>query len=152
MLQSATAGAPGSSRGVVLMRMATVGHAFARSSRLSARLLTAVTLAAGLTVAAGSLSQTAASAASKSPLLIGDLCSCTGPEASTISQTTDVVQAWAKSVNAKGGIDGHQVQITVKDDGYNPATPATRTPTSSHPAEPSTTPTAPAPWRPRKPG
>jgi branched-chain amino acid transport system substrate-binding protein len=104
------------------MRMAHVGGAFARGGRVSARLLTALTLAAGLTVAAGSLSQSAASAASKSQLLIGDLCSCTGPEASTISQTTDVVQAWAKSVNAKGGIDGHQIQITVKDDGYNPAT------------------------------
>jgi branched-chain amino acid transport system substrate-binding protein len=104
------------------MRMATVGGAFARGSRIGGRLLTALTLAAGLTVAAGSLSQTPASAASKAPLLIGDLCSCTGPEASTISQTTDVVQAWANSVNAKGGIDGHKVQITVKDDGYNPAT------------------------------
>jgi branched-chain amino acid transport system substrate-binding protein len=63
-----------------------------------------------------------ASAASKSPVVIGDLCSCTGPEASTISQTTDVVQSWAKSVNAKGGLEGHQIQIVVKDDAYNPTT------------------------------
>ena len=56
------------------------------------------------------------------PVVIGDLCSCTGPEASTISQTTDVVNAWASSVNAEGGLDGHKVQIVVKDDGYNPAT------------------------------
>jgi branched-chain amino acid transport system substrate-binding protein len=81
-------------------------------------------LAAGLTLATGALSQPA-SAASKSTVVIGDLCSCTGPEASTISQTTDVVQAWAKSVNAKGGLAGHQVQIVVKDDGYNPATSLT---------------------------
>jgi branched-chain amino acid transport system substrate-binding protein len=79
-------------------------------------------LAAGLTLATGALSQPANAAGKASPVIIGDLCSCTGPEASTISQTTDVVQAWAKSVNAKGGLDGHQVQIVVKDDGYNPAT------------------------------
>jgi branched-chain amino acid transport system substrate-binding protein len=102
--------------------MATVGGAFARGARASGRVLTALTLTAGLTVAVGSLGQAAASAASKSPLLVGDLCSCTGPEASTIGQTTSVVEAWAKSVNASGGIDGHQVQVVVKDDAYNPAT------------------------------
>jgi branched-chain amino acid transport system substrate-binding protein len=85
------------------------------------RIISAMALAAGLTLATGALSQPA-SAAAKSPVVIGDLCSCTGPEASTISQTTNVVQAWAASVNAKGGLNGHQVQIVVKDDGYNPTT------------------------------
>jgi branched-chain amino acid transport system substrate-binding protein len=99
-----------------------MGGALVGGGRFGGRVLMALTLAAGLTVAAGSLGQTAASAASKTPLMIGDLCSCTGAEASTIAQTTDVVQAWASSVNAKGGIDGHPVQIIVKDDGYNPAT------------------------------
>jgi branched-chain amino acid transport system substrate-binding protein len=78
-------------------------------------------LAAGLTLVTGAMSQPAG-AAGKAPLVIGDLCSCTGPEASTISQTTNVVQAWADSWNAKGGIDGHKIQIVVKDDGYNPST------------------------------
>jgi branched-chain amino acid transport system substrate-binding protein len=88
---------------------------------LGGRIISAMALAAGLTLATGALSQPA-SAASKSPVVIGDLCSCTGPEASTISQTTDVVQSWAKSMNAKGGLEGHQIQIVVKDDGYNPTT------------------------------
>jgi branched-chain amino acid transport system substrate-binding protein len=79
-------------------------------------------LAAGLTLVTGAMGQPAGAASSKAPFVIGDLCSCTGPEASTISQTTNVVQAWASSVNAKGGIDGHKVQIIVKDDGYNPTT------------------------------
>jgi branched-chain amino acid transport system substrate-binding protein len=79
-------------------------------------------LAAGLTLVTGAIGQPAGASGSKAPLIIGDLCSCTGPEASTISQTTNVVQAWASSVNAKGGIDGHKVQIIVKDDGYNPTT------------------------------
>jgi branched-chain amino acid transport system substrate-binding protein len=85
------------------------------------RIVGAMALAAGLTLATGALSQPA-SAASKAPAVVGDLCSCTGPEASTISQTTDVVQAWAKSINAAGGLNGHPVTIVVKDDGYNPST------------------------------
>ena len=93
-----------------------------RNGLAGGRILCAMALAAGLTLVTGAVSQPAGAASSKAPLVIGDLCSCTGPEASTISQTTDVVNAWASSVNAKGGIDGHKVQIVVKDDGYNPST------------------------------
>ena len=93
-----------------------------RNGLAGGRILCAMALAAGLTLVTGAVSQPAGAASSKAPLVIGDLCSCTGPEASTISQTTDVVNAWASSVNAKGGIGGHKVQIVVKDDGYNPTT------------------------------
>jgi len=93
-----------------------------RNGLLGGRILCAMALAAGLTLVSGAMGQTAGAASSKAPMVIGDLCSCTGPEASTISQTTDVVNAWASSVNAKGGIGGHKVQIVVKDDGYNPTT------------------------------
>ncbi len=98
------------------MRVAAI-----RNGLVGGRILCAMAVAAGLTLVTGAMSQPA-SAATKSVVVVGDLCSCTGPEASTISQTTDVVNAWAKSVNAAGGLDGHQVQIVVKDDGYNPAT------------------------------
>jgi branched-chain amino acid transport system substrate-binding protein len=63
-----------------------------------------------------------AGAATKAPIVIGDVCSCTGPEASSIAQTTPTLQAWAKYVTAHGGIQGHPVQLIVKDDGYNPTT------------------------------
>jgi branched-chain amino acid transport system substrate-binding protein len=36
-----------------------------------------------------------------------------------------VAQAWAKSVNASGGIQGHPVEITLKDDASNPGTAVT---------------------------
>ncbi len=98
------------------MRVAAI-----RNGLLGGRIICATALVAGLTLVTGALSQPA-TAATASPVVIGDLCSCTGPEASTISQTTDVVNAWASAVNAKGGLDGHKVQIVVKDDGYNPAT------------------------------
>ncbi len=63
---------------------------------------------------------TQAGAATATPVVIGDICSCTGPEASSISQTTATMQAWASWVNSHGGLAGHQVQLIVKDDGYNP--------------------------------
>jgi len=104
------------------MRITAIRGGFTRSWLRGGRVLGAVALGAGLTMGVGASAQPAAAASSAKPLVVGDLCSCTGPEASTISQTTAVVKAWASSVNAHGGIDGHQVQIVVKDDGYNPTT------------------------------
>jgi branched-chain amino acid transport system substrate-binding protein len=63
-----------------------------------------------------------AGAATATPIAVGDICSCTGPEASSVAQTTPTLEAWAKYVNSQGGIDGHQVKLIVKDDGYNPGT------------------------------
>ena len=89
--------------------------------------MTAVALAAGALALAGAVSfvvmpTTAATAAgSASPITIADLCSCTGPEASTISQTTDTMQAWASWVNDHGGLAGHKVNLVVLDDGYSGA-------------------------------
>ncbi|HEY6426175.1 MAG TPA: hypothetical protein VIX84_02995, partial [Acidimicrobiales bacterium] len=54
----------------------------------------AMALAAGSAAFAGALSSAmvpatpAAAASPSSPITVADLCSCTGPEASTISQTT----------------------------------------------------------------
>jgi branched-chain amino acid transport system substrate-binding protein len=79
----------------------------------------AAAIAGTVLIAAGSA--TPALAASK-PIIVGDICSCTGPEASTIGQTSAVLQAWEKYTNAHGGIQGHQVQLIVKDDATNPAT------------------------------
>ena len=104
------------------MGIVAIRGGFKRSWLSGGRVLGAVALGAGLTFAAGASAPPATAASSGKPLVVGDLCSCTGPEASTISQTTAVVKAWASSVNAHGGIDGHQVQIVVKDDGYNPTT------------------------------
>ena len=66
--------------------------------------------------------QPAGGGAILSPINVGDIASLTGPEASSIDQTTEVLEAWAKTVNAKGGLQGHPVNVIVKDDGYNPAT------------------------------
>jgi branched-chain amino acid transport system substrate-binding protein len=91
--------------------------------RIGARALGSVVIAAGTLLGVTALGAAEpAGAATPAPIVIGDICSCTGPEASTISQTTPIMQAWASYVNAHGGVQGHQVQIVVKDDGYNPGT------------------------------
>jgi branched-chain amino acid transport system substrate-binding protein len=87
----------------------------------------ACALAVGLLAFAGAMGVAAASATSagaaspSSPITIADLCSCTGPEASTISQTTATMEAWASWVDSHGGLAGHPVHLVVLDDGYSAA-------------------------------
>ena len=84
----------------------------------------AVALAASSLVLAGAVTVVgqgapAGAASSASTVTVADLCSCTGPEASSISQTSDTMQAWASWVNSHGGLAGHQVHLVVLDDGYS---------------------------------
>ena len=83
-------------------------------------------LAAGLLLSASLVvigtAAVPAGASTDQPIVLGDICSCTGPEASSVSQTSPTIQAWASWENAHGGIDGHKVEVIVKDDGYNPGT------------------------------
>ncbi len=88
--------------------------------RFGAGLLGATIITAGLLTVGPSAGAT--TTATKAPIVIGDICSCTGPEASSVAQTTPTIEAWAKYVSAHGGIQGHPVSIIVKDDGYNPTT------------------------------
>jgi branched-chain amino acid transport system substrate-binding protein len=84
--------------------------------------LAAVSLAVAGSVGVAVMPATPAGAASSSSsVTIADLCSCTGPEASSISQTTATMQAWTSWVNSHGGLAGHQVKLVVLDDGYSAA-------------------------------
>lgn len=75
--------------------------------------------------AAPPTSGTSSAAPAGTPIEIGVVCSCSGPFGSTVAAAGDVAQAWVKSVNAAGGVQGHPVDLTVKDDGSNPGTAAT---------------------------
>lgn len=77
---------------------------------------------ASLVMAGLTLVPTANSGAAAGPLVIGFECACTGPYASSLAIAAPVYQAWAKYVNAHGGVNGQQVQVVVKDDGDNPGT------------------------------
>ena len=56
-------------------------------------------------------------AAPGSPITVGVICSCSGPFGGDLSPAYSVVQAWAKSVNAAGGLAGHPVTLIEKDNG-----------------------------------
>jgi branched-chain amino acid transport system substrate-binding protein len=59
-------------------------------------------------------------AATGDPIVVGSICACTGTFAAQFGQGADISQAWADSVNASGGINGHPVKMIVKDDGGDP--------------------------------
>lgn len=57
----------------------------------------------------------------KAPIVIGYLAWLSGLGGETMAPTRDAWQAWAKAVNARGGINGHPVQLLVGDHGGNEA-------------------------------
>jgi branched-chain amino acid transport system substrate-binding protein len=69
-----------------------------------------------------SASSGGSSAATGAPIKVGMVCSCSGPFGSNIVPVRDVYTSWVNSVNASGGINGHPVQLTVKDDAATPGT------------------------------
>ena len=63
-----------------------------------------------------------ASAATGAPIVLGSIADETGPQSGQIANTYKGVEAWADSVNASGGLNGHPVKLIVLDAGQNPAT------------------------------
>jgi len=97
----------------------------------SSRILAVVTAAATLAACSSSGKSgdssepgTAGNSAA-SPIKVGVVCTCTsatGGLGAAFAPGLAVYKAWAASVNASGGIGGHQVQLVTKDDGGNPGT------------------------------
>jgi branched-chain amino acid transport system substrate-binding protein len=79
---------------------------------------------AGTSSAAGG-SSSAATGPKGSPIKIGVIATLSGPQASSSNQGATVAPAWADYVNKQlGGINGHPVQVIVKDDAGQPTTAA----------------------------
>lgn len=73
----------------------------------------------------GSVASAAASSGSKAtgtPIPVGNIGGYTGVAASSYQAAKLTVQAWADSVNASGGINGHPVKLYIEDDGGDPTT------------------------------
>jgi branched-chain amino acid transport system substrate-binding protein len=72
----------------------------------------------------GSTTSSGASAnkATGSPYNLGVICSCSGSNAASLTTMTNIVAAWAASVNAAGGIANHPIQLFKADDSQNPGT------------------------------
>jgi branched-chain amino acid transport system substrate-binding protein len=61
-------------------------------------------------------------AAKGTPLVVGSIGSYSGAYAASLGGAVPALKAWASSVNASGGIDGHPVQMVIKDDAGSPVT------------------------------
>jgi branched-chain amino acid transport system substrate-binding protein len=59
---------------------------------------------------------------SGSTIPIGIIGSYSGSQASSTGGVPMVAQAWADTVNAAGGLDGHKIQLFIEDDQGDPAT------------------------------
>jgi branched-chain amino acid transport system substrate-binding protein len=75
----------------------------------------------GSTGSSGSAGSASGTQAAGSTIKIGLIGSFTGPAGAGISSAIYSEKAWVSSVNAAGGINGHQVQLFVADDGADPA-------------------------------
>lgn len=73
----------------------------------------------------GTTTSAAASGSSSTkgaPLVIGSICSCSGPLSSTTATDPDTLNAWAMWTNAHGGINGHPVKVINLDDALTAST------------------------------
>jgi len=68
---------------------------------------------------AGPPKAAAATAGNKEPLRIATVGWYSGIAGATTAPMRDVLVSWSKAVNAKGGINGHPVELYVADDGGN---------------------------------
>jgi branched-chain amino acid transport system substrate-binding protein len=84
--------------------------------------LAATTIVSLLYMGGGASASTLASSPSGSTISVGVIGSLSGPEAPSEDQFGTVGPAWAKYVNAHGGINNHPVKVYVIDDGASPVT------------------------------
>ena len=56
----------------------------------------------------------------KSEIVLGSVGTDSGPVATALSPIRDAARAWAADVNARGGLNGHQVRLVLIDDGGDP--------------------------------
>src|SRR6185437_3875873 len=55
-------------------------------------------------------------AATGTPVPVGVIGSFTGAQASSLAGVPKIMQAWASTVNAGGGLAGHPVKLYIEDD------------------------------------
>lgn len=66
-------------------------------------------------------STTSAGATRGAPLKVASVGTLSGPAGATLLPSVRGLQAWVRAVNDKGGLNGHPVELTVVDDGGDPA-------------------------------
>jgi branched-chain amino acid transport system substrate-binding protein len=88
----------------------------------AALIITACASSGGSSSSGGSLAGSSSGASAGSEIEIGVLCTCSGALAAQSHAAPDIYRAWADSVNATGGINGHKLNVIVDDDGGVAAT------------------------------
>ena len=86
----------------------------------AASVLAACSSGASGTAKNGSTAPAASAGPTGTPIKIGLISTLSGAQASSGNQGATVAPAWAKWVNAQGGINGHPVQVISEDDGSDP--------------------------------
>lgn len=95
-------------------------------NKRSLALVTAVVAMGGLVACSSSGGGNSdKSGASGSSWKVGAIASCSGAQASSEGGVCKTLKAWESSVNAAGGINGHKINLIVKDDASNPTTSTT---------------------------
>jgi branched-chain amino acid transport system substrate-binding protein len=56
----------------------------------------------------------------RSPIRIASVGALSGPAGAVLAPLPQAVQVWAAAVNARGGVNGHPVEVLVADDGGDP--------------------------------
>ena len=109
---------------IAVLALSACGSSSKKSSTTSAS--TPATTSASTSASTPASTSTSATStggtATGAPIVLGSICSCSGPQAAVLGDAGKVIMAWANSVNANGGINGHPVKMIVKDDSANPAT------------------------------
>ncbi len=95
-----------------------------RATVMVAAVLALAAVAAVMLATSGASTAAAApakAAAAKAPVYIGVSCDCSGgPTSSTTQGFAPAMDVWAKWINGKGGIDGHQVKLVHMDTKTDP--------------------------------
>src|ERR1700722_8294063 len=91
-------------------------------SRILSRVFAIASACAVATVGLAVVSAAPSGAATKAPINVGYICSCTSPQASSVVTNRSAYEAYVDYTNAHGGIDGHKIKLFLADDSTNPAT------------------------------
>lgn len=54
------------------------------------------------------------------PILVGQTAGFTGPVAAGVKETTEGAKLWIDAVNARGGVNGHKIELISLDDKFEP--------------------------------
>jgi branched-chain amino acid transport system substrate-binding protein len=91
-------------------------------SRFLSRVFAIASACAVATVGLAAVSAAPSGAATKAPINVGYICSCTSPQASSVVTNRSAYEAYVDWTNAHGGIAGHKIKLFLADDSANPAT------------------------------